>query len=189
MPKPATLTGSIGVVMMKFVIDGTLKKLWHQQVAGEAGALRRHLFPGAAVHAGRAREDRQEQMQATYDTFVEKAAAGRARRPKRLTVAQGRVWTGLQASRFGLVRRARRARARAPARQGSGQRSAGTRNRTAGLSAEAVHLRHFCPLVRRGHRNLMSTACGQLTGQLSQGGRRSSPCGQHAPPLPSRRSL
>ena len=28
--EPATLTGSIGVVMLKFVIDGTLKKLGHE---------------------------------------------------------------------------------------------------------------------------------------------------------------
>jgi protease IV len=46
----------------------------------------------------------QEQMQATYDTFVEKAAAGRNTTPERIdAVAQGRVWTGAQAKQIGLV--------------------------------------------------------------------------------------
>jgi protease-4 len=46
----------------------------------------------------------QEQMQATYDTFVEKAAAGRNTTPERIdAVAQGRVWTGAQAKQIGLI--------------------------------------------------------------------------------------
>jgi protease IV len=46
----------------------------------------------------------QEQMQATYDAFVEKAAAGRNTTPERIdAVAQGRVWTGKQAKEVGLV--------------------------------------------------------------------------------------
>jgi len=43
-------------------------------------------------------------MQATYDTFVEKAAAGRRTTPEKIdAVAQGRVWTGQQAKQIGLV--------------------------------------------------------------------------------------
>ena len=43
-------------------------------------------------------------MQATYDTFVEKAAAGRNTTPERIdAIAQGRVWTGKQAKQLGLV--------------------------------------------------------------------------------------
>ncbi|MBA3888504.1 MAG: S49 family peptidase, partial [Acidobacteria bacterium] len=46
----------------------------------------------------------QSQMQATYDTFVEKAAAGRNTTPEKIdAVAQGRVWTGRQAREIGLV--------------------------------------------------------------------------------------
>ena len=46
----------------------------------------------------------QEQMQATYDTFVEKAAAGRNTTPERIdAIGQGRVWTGAQAKQIGLV--------------------------------------------------------------------------------------
>ncbi|HEX6464533.1 MAG TPA: S49 family peptidase, partial [Vicinamibacterales bacterium] len=43
-------------------------------------------------------------MQATYDTFVEKAAQGRNTTPEKIdAVGQGRVWTGRQAKQIGLV--------------------------------------------------------------------------------------
>jgi protease-4 len=46
----------------------------------------------------------EEHMQATYDAFVEKAAAGRNTTPERIdAVAQGRVWTGRQAKDLGLI--------------------------------------------------------------------------------------
>jgi protease IV len=45
-----------------------------------------------------------EQMQATYDTFVEKVADARATTPEKIdAIAQGRVWTGRQARDLGLV--------------------------------------------------------------------------------------
>ena len=53
--EPSTLTGSIGVVLTKFVIDGTLKKLGHEHGRRDAGTLRRSLFAGAPVLARRAR--------------------------------------------------------------------------------------------------------------------------------------
>jgi len=43
-------------------------------------------------------------MQATYDTFVEKAAQGRNTTTEKIDeVGQGRVWTGRQAKEIGLV--------------------------------------------------------------------------------------
>jgi protease-4 len=45
-----------------------------------------------------------EQMQATYDTFVEKVADARASTPEKIdAIAQGRVWTGRPARELGLV--------------------------------------------------------------------------------------
>jgi protease-4 len=45
-----------------------------------------------------------ENMQATYDTFVEKAAQGRNTTPERIdAIGQGRVWTGRQAKEIGSV--------------------------------------------------------------------------------------
>ena len=102
--EPATLTGSIGVVMMKFVIDGTLKKLGMNMEGGEAAGATPTSIPRCGRSRRKSARKIQEQMQATYDTFVEKAAAGRHTTPEKIdAIAQGRVWTGLQAKQIGLV--------------------------------------------------------------------------------------
>jgi protease-4 len=101
--EPATLTGSIGVVMLKFVIDGTLKKIG-VNMEGVTSGRYADLYSPVRAFSPEERAKVQEQMQATYDTFVEKAAAGRNTTPERIdAVAQGRVWTGKQAKQIGLV--------------------------------------------------------------------------------------
>jgi protease-4 len=101
--EPATLTGSIGVVMLKFVIDGTLKKLGINLEGVKSGRYA-DLYSPVRAFSPEERAKIQEQMQATYDTFVEKAAQGRNTTPERIdTIAQGRVWTGAQAKQLGLV--------------------------------------------------------------------------------------
>ncbi len=101
--EPATLTGSIGVVMIKFVIDGTLKKLG-VNVEGVYAGQYADIYSPIRPFSPEERKRVEESMQATYDTFVEKAAAGRNTTPERIdTVAQGRVWTGRQAKQIGLV--------------------------------------------------------------------------------------
>jgi protease-4 len=101
--EPATLTGSIGVVMVKFVIDGTLKKLGVNMEGVSAGRYAT-LYSPIRPFSPEERAKVQEHMQATYDTFVEKAAEGRKTTPERIdAVAQGRVWTGQQARQNGLV--------------------------------------------------------------------------------------
>jgi protease IV len=101
--EPATLTGSIGVVMLKFVIDGTLKKLG-MNVEGVTNGKYAGLYSPVRAFTAEERAKVQEQMQATYDTFVEKAADGRNTTPERIDkVGQGRVWTGRQAKEIGLV--------------------------------------------------------------------------------------
>src|SRR6476469_8896983 len=86
--EPATLTGSIGVVMVKFVIDGTLKKLGlnmeHVQ-EGRYADLYSPIRPFSASERARV----EEQMQATYDAFVEKAAAGRNTTPEKIDAIGG----------------------------------------------------------------------------------------------------
>ncbi len=101
--EPATLTGSIGVVMLKFVVDGTLKKLGMNMEGVKAGRYA-DLYSPVRAFSVEERAKVQEQMQATYDTFVEKAAAGRHTTPERIdAIAQGRVWTGAQGKQIGLV--------------------------------------------------------------------------------------
>jgi protease-4 len=101
--EPATLTGSIGVVMVKFVIDGTLKKLG-MNMEGVSDGRYANLYSPIRPFSPEERAKIQEQMQATYDAFVEKAAAGRHTTPEKIdAIAQGRVWTGQQAKQIGLV--------------------------------------------------------------------------------------
>ena len=101
--QPATLTGSIGVVFVRFVIKGTLDKLGLNMETVKAGRYA-DLFSPVRPFSPDEKKKLSELMQATYDGFVEKAAAGRNTTPERIdAVAQGRVWTGKQAKEIGLV--------------------------------------------------------------------------------------
>ncbi|HEY0872926.1 MAG TPA: signal peptide peptidase SppA [Vicinamibacterales bacterium] len=101
--EPATLTGSIGVVMVKFVIDGTLDKLGMNMERVTDGRYA-DMYSPIRPFTPEERTKVEEQMQATYEAFVEKAAAGRQTTPERIdSIAQGRVWTGQQAKELGLV--------------------------------------------------------------------------------------
>jgi protease-4 len=101
--EPGTLTGSIGVVLVKSVIDGTLKKMGLNMEAVTSGRYAQ-LYSPIKPFGPEERAKVLEHMQATYDTFVEKAAAGRNTTPEKIdAIAQGRVWTGQQAKGLGLV--------------------------------------------------------------------------------------
>ncbi|MGH9410185.1 MAG: signal peptide peptidase SppA, partial [Vicinamibacterales bacterium] len=101
--QPSTLTGSIGVVLEKFVVDGTLKKLGINMEAVSKGTFAEMDSP-VRPFTPEERARMAEQMQATYDTFVEKAAQGRNTTPEKIdSIGQGRVWTGRQAKQIGLV--------------------------------------------------------------------------------------
>jgi protease-4 len=101
--QPGTLTGSIGVVTGKFVMQGALDKLGVGTAAVSQGRLARIYSPFTPF----SREERarlEEQMQATYSLFLERVAEGRGTPvPKIDAVAQGRVWTGRQARELGLI--------------------------------------------------------------------------------------
>jgi protease-4 len=101
--EPSTLTGSIGVVLTKFVIDGTLKKLG-MNMEGVSKGKYADLYSPVRPFSPDERARMEAYMQATYDTFVEKAAQGRNTTPEKIdAVGQGRVWTGQQAKQIGLV--------------------------------------------------------------------------------------
>jgi protease-4 len=101
--QPGTLTGSIGVVTGKFVVQGALDKLGVGTGAVSEGRFAEMNSPFRPFSPEeRARVE--EQMRTTYELFVKRVADGRQQTPARIdAVAQGRVWTGHQARELGLV--------------------------------------------------------------------------------------
>jgi len=100
---PATLTGSIGVVGGKLVVDGLLERVGVTTGSVQRGARALMYSPRRGFS-----EDERAQFAATIDTiyndFVGKVAAGRKRPAAEIeAVARGRVWTGRDALEAGLV--------------------------------------------------------------------------------------
>jgi protease-4 len=101
--QPGSLTGSIGVVMGKVVLGGTADKIGASIGSVSRGRMADMNSP-VRPYSAEERKKIEEQMQATYDAFVEKAAQGRNTTPEKIdAIAQGRVWTGQQAKDLGLV--------------------------------------------------------------------------------------
>ena len=101
--QPGTLTGSIGVYTGKFVASGTLDKLGANIEATSQGRHAEIYSPDRRFTADE-RAKIQQSMQLVYDQFIERTAAARQMTPEKVDeVAQGRVWTGEQARRIGLV--------------------------------------------------------------------------------------
>ena len=101
--QPATLTGSIGVVVGKLATGGAYEKLG---VAVEPVSHGRfaEIYSPVTRFSDAERAKMQEHVDAVYERFVDKAAEGRqTTRDAVRAVAQGRVWTGRQALEHGLV--------------------------------------------------------------------------------------
>jgi protease IV len=100
---PATLTGSIGVFGFKLVVDALLERVGISKDTVQQGA-RALMY---SVRKGFSEEERARFatiIDAVYDDFVAKVAAGRNRPvPEIEAVARGRVWTGRDALEAGLV--------------------------------------------------------------------------------------
>jgi protease IV len=100
---PATLTGSIGAVGGKLVVDGLLERLGVTTGSVQRGARALMYSP----RRGFSEDERARfaaTMDAIYDDFVGKVAAGRKRPVAEIeAVARGRVWTGRDALEAGLV--------------------------------------------------------------------------------------
>jgi protease-4 len=100
---PATLTGSIGVLVVRPVLAGLLAKLEIGAEAITRGAhadlqlSSRPLSPESRAHLRR-------QVDSAYDLFVRRVADGRPLDvPGVDAIGRGRVWTGAQAVERGLV--------------------------------------------------------------------------------------
>jgi protease-4 len=106
--EPGTVTGSIGVFGMK-IVTGGLEKM----VGMKTEVVSRGKNSGVNSSTFKWSDSEREVMQSLiadiYDTFVDKAVAGRQKagvkitREELLKMAGGRVWTGRQAKANGLV--------------------------------------------------------------------------------------
>lgn len=101
--QPGTLTGSIGVLGGKFVTTGLTDRVGLAYGATERGR-------NARMHSMRRPFDEVERerldafLDRVYDDFTGKVAAGRRMTREAVhEVARGRVWTGADAARLGLV--------------------------------------------------------------------------------------
>lgn len=98
-----TLTGSIGVVGGKLAPGGALAKLGvttYPRGRGKRATMNASLGPWTDDE----RATVQATMQSIYDVFVGRVAAGRGKTKDEIhAIAQGRVWTGADARRLGLV--------------------------------------------------------------------------------------
>jgi protease-4 len=100
---PATLTGSIGVVVLRPVLRGLLEKLDIGFATFTRGG-HADLALSTEPLSDASRERLRVEVRSIYDLFVARVADGRSLTPERVNeIGRGRVWTGAQAAEIGLV--------------------------------------------------------------------------------------
>jgi protease IV len=102
---PGTITGSIGVVMQFSNFEELLKKIGVKGVVLKSGE---HKDIGSPLREMTAEEKKimQEVLDDVHRQFIEAVAAGRnLDRAKVVPIADGRIFTGAQAKKLGLVDR------------------------------------------------------------------------------------
>lgn len=101
--QPGTLTGSIGVFVIRPVIGGLLDKLGIGHAAITRGA-HADLLLSTETMTPDTRARLESEVRSIYDLFVERVSTGRSLEPAYVDeVGQGRVWTGAQANERKLV--------------------------------------------------------------------------------------
>jgi protease IV len=101
--QPSTLTGSIGIFGGKVVTGGVYEKLGAHIESTSVGRNAEIESPARPFNEQELKK-LNEQLQAFYDSFVEKVAESRHSTPEQIdALAQGRVWTGRQAKQNHLV--------------------------------------------------------------------------------------
>lgn len=101
--EPATLTGSIGVLAGKLVAADLLKKIGVSTDSAQIGA-NAAMFSATSQFSPLAKARLQAFLDAAYKGFKEHVASGRHMSGEAVeAVAQGRVWSGEEAKKNGLV--------------------------------------------------------------------------------------
>jgi len=100
---PTTLTGSIGVFVIRPSLGGLLQKVGVTVETMQRGARADLLFGSQPLTEG-ARQVLRKDVEGVYEQFVARVAEGRGLEPDAVKkVGGGRVWTGAQALEIGLV--------------------------------------------------------------------------------------
>jgi protease IV len=101
--EPTTLTGSIGVFVLRPIVGGLLDKLGIGVASLTRGAHADLLLSTQPLKPD-TRALVQTEVKAVYDLFVSRVAEGRKLSAERVDeIGRGRVWTGVQAHEVGLV--------------------------------------------------------------------------------------
>jgi protease IV len=100
---PSTITGSIGVIMEQAVVEDLMKK-----IGVEANTIKSGAFKDTGTPFRKMRDDERKYLQGVidsiYEQFVNDVAEGRKIPVDRVKqLADGRIYTGLQAKETGLV--------------------------------------------------------------------------------------
>lgn len=102
--QPSTLTGSIGVFGGKFVLADALGRFGVDMRNLSIGGEYADAFSPSQEFTPAQRAAFAAQIDRTYEEFVARVSTGRRLPPARVReIARGRVWTGAQAHRIGLV--------------------------------------------------------------------------------------
>ncbi|REE98911.1 signal peptide peptidase SppA [Thermomonospora umbrina] len=101
--QPGTVTGSIGVIVGKAVVNGLLERVGIGMGSVAEGAHAR-MYSATKDFSESEWERVNASLDRTYDEFVTKVAEGRGMTRERAhELARGRVWTGADAHAHGLV--------------------------------------------------------------------------------------
>jgi protease IV len=100
---PSTITGSIGVIMQQTVVEDLMKK-----IGVEANTIKSGIMKDTGTPFRKMRDDERQYLQGVidsiYEQFVNDVAEGRKLPVDRVKqLADGRIYTGLQAKETGLV--------------------------------------------------------------------------------------
>jgi protease-4 len=100
---PATLTGSIGIFAIIPTVDKTLGKIGVNVDGVGTNPLASAMRIDRPLSA-EARSLLQSEIERGYDVFLERVSTGRKKTREQIdSIAQGRVWAGVDAKRLGLV--------------------------------------------------------------------------------------
>ena len=101
--EPGTITGSIGVISGKYSLKGLYNKIGlHKEIIKRGKHA--DFYTDYGDYPAEEREIIHSQIEEIYEDFISKVAEGRGMTKEAIDqIGQGRIWTGKQAKKIGLV--------------------------------------------------------------------------------------